>query len=117
MYIDMFSYRSFSLIGDARPPLGCRKLQQVRPLGESPHQHYSTTDIPYQLLGGIIHIGDRAHTGHYRMFEVRNMFSESDQLYAEDLIMHENNIQPVPAAHANLVQIHHNAYMLLFRKI
>ena len=87
------------------------------PIGECQNQHYSTTDIPYQLQGGIIHIGDRAHTGHYRMFEVRNMPSENDQLHAGDLIMHDDNTQPVSATHTNLVQIHHNAYVLLFRKI
>ena len=85
--------------------------------GSNRRQSYTTHDVPYQLLGGIIHIGDRAHTGHYRMFEVRDVHQDSDQLVARDLTLHDDNTQPAAATSANLTQIHHNAYVLLFRKI
>ena len=77
----------------------------------------STTKIPYCLLGGIIHIGDRAHTGHYRMLEFRDTYKDRDQLEAKDLIMHDDNTKPIEATSANLSQIHHNAYVMLFKKI
>ena len=41
------------------------------PAGEKADQR-TTLDISYNLIGGIIHIGDRAHTGRYRAFEVHN---------------------------------------------
>ena len=87
------------------------------PRGGNRRQMRETAEIQYQLLGGILHIGDRAHTGHYRMFETRDVSAEQNQLISTDLLIHDDNVQPAVANRDNLVQIQHNAYVLLFGKI
>ena len=49
--------------------------------------------------------------------EFRDTYKDRDQLEAKDLIMHDDNTKPIEATSANLSQIHHNAYVMLFRKI
>ena len=58
------------------------------------------------------------HTGHYRTIEIADPRSDNDSLDPSDLVIHDDNVLPIIASKANLTQIHHNAYVLLFsRKI
>ena len=85
-----------------------------------PKQARATHDAHYSLIGGIIHIGDLAHTGHYRAFEIIPMTGIQDEtnaaISATDIIIHDDNSSPTVATRAQLNQIHNNAYVIALRK-
>ena len=72
--------------------------------------------LPYELMGGIIHIGDLAHTGHYRAFTTLHNSDSSTELTHHDVLMHDDNMPPQPARRANIAQIASNVYVLAYRR-
>ena len=85
-----------------------------------PKQARATHDAHYSLIGGIIHIGDLAHTGHYRAFEIAPKTGmpdgTEDAISAADITIHDDNRRPAVATRAQLNQIHNNAYVIALRK-
>ena len=70
----------------------------------------------YELIGGIIHIGDLAHTGHYRAFTALHDSHPNDELNRSNFLMHDDNSPPQKARQSNIAQIASNVYVLAYRQ-
>ena len=93
---------------EAVPSAPEERLEQAFP--------FPVHSLSYELMGGIIHIGDLAHTGHYRAFTVLRNFDRSAELTHHDVLMHDDNITPQPARRSNIAQIASNVYVLAYRR-
>ena len=75
---------------------------------------FAVSSMPYELLGGTIHIGDLAHTGHHGAFTITGDGSGRD-LNPQNVYMHDDNVELVLSSRANINQIHTNTYVLAYR--
>ena len=106
---------SVCTIGEADLPALYAVQRDIQPELENLFQ-FPTHATMYELLGGIIHIGDQAHTGHYRAFTVILESGGHPELSQQEVMMHDDNALPKRATKANLAQIASNVYVLAFRQ-
>ena len=77
---------------------------------------FSAQLLQYELVGGIIHIGDLAHTGHYRAFTALHDSTPNAELTRYNILMHDDNLPPQKANNSNIAQIASNVYVLAYRQ-